>query len=318
MEHRTQPKRLALTWTRFPVLISVLLLLLSISAHAQDLEAKGELRIYHRATQIGTVASREFKDDKGRVVKVIYYTHADLDMSSFNEEGLREQSTSTFVYDEYGCPINSKSYDQKAKLTRIEEVRCVEGTPTRSLSIVRNSLGIKEWEARHTANGGTQTTLHFDSNGEKVIAVTGELPSDTDLIHGWGNAVHGFALGIAANREKGRQQDLVVQVSLKNTSNDAGLVMVSPVLVELKDSNGQVVEQKAAYRTNPSQIQSNDCPSYMKVGAPGRGRAQSHYGYGLRDHYERLSPGKYSMTVTYCVSGMSERLVSNTIEIEVE
>lgn len=295
-----------------------LLLLLSISAHAQDPESKGELRIYHRATQIGTVASREFKDDKGRVVKVIYYTHADLNSSNFREESLRVQSSSTFDYDEYGCPIKSQSYDHKAKLTRIEELRCVEGTATRRLAIIRNGQGIKQGEARYTATGSAQTVLHFDSNGEKVIAITGELPRDTDLIHGWGNVLHGFALGIAANREKGRQQDLNVHVSLKNVGNDAGQIMVSPVLVELKNSNGQAIELKPPYRINPYQTQFNHCPSYMQMGAPRLGWAQPQYNYNLGEQYERLSPGKYSITVTYCVQGQSERLVSNTIEIEVE
>ena len=193
----------------------------------------------------------------------------------------------------------------------------LEGTATRRLAIIRNSQGIKQSEVRHTANGSTKR-LHFDSNGEQVIAITGELPSDTDLIHGWGNVLHGFAVGIAANREKGRQQDLAVHVSLKNVDNDAGQVMVSPVLVELKNSNGQVVQQKAAIELNQNQMHLNECPSYLQLGAPGRGRAQPQYNYGLGEHYERLSPGKYSMTVTYCVTGQSERLVSNTIEIEVE
>src|SRR5215203_5300163 len=77
-----------------------ILFLLPVSACAQELESKGELRIYERATQIGTVASRQFKDDKGRIVKVIYYTHADDSMYRFREELLREQSIHTFEYDE--------------------------------------------------------------------------------------------------------------------------------------------------------------------------------------------------------------------------
>ena len=313
LEHQ---KRRALACKRCLVLISCTFLF-ALSTHAQNPDGKGELRIYHRATQIGTVANREFKDDKGRVVKVIYYTHADLSMSNFREELLREQSSQTFVYDEYGCRVNSKSYDQTRKLIRTEEVRCAEGTATRSLTIIRNSKGIKWGEARHTATGGTQTVLHFDSNGEKIVSITGELPSDVDLIHGWGDVAQGFALGIAPNREKGRQQDLEIHVSLKNVSNDAGQVMVSPILVELRNSNGKVVELKPAHRLNP-RTELNVCPSYLQMGAPGRGRAQSQYGYHFGEHYERLPPGKYSMTVTYCVSGTSERLVSNTIEIEVE
>ena len=136
-----------------------ILLLLSIPVSAQ--EPEGKLRIYERATQIGTVASREFKDDKGRLVKVIYYSHADTTTNDF-----REQSTRTFDYDEYGCPIKSGSYDRTSKLTRTDEVRCVEGTATPSLTIVRNALGIKHGEIRHTATGGTQTALQFDNTGE--------------------------------------------------------------------------------------------------------------------------------------------------------
>lgn len=295
-----------------------LLLLLSISARAQDVESKGELRIYPRATQIGVVANREFKDDKGRVVKVIYYTGPDLDTSNLREEQLRVHSTRTFDYDAYGCQVNSKSYDRKAKVERIDELRCVERTAVRSLLIVRNAQGIKQREDRHTAGGGAKTALYFDSNGEKVIAINGELPSDTDLVHGWGNVLHGFALGIAANREKGSQQDLTVHISVKNVSHDGRQVSTSPVLIELKNSNGQVVEPKANHRINLSQTQFNHCPSYLQIGAPRRGHAQPHYNFSLGDQYERLSPGKYSITVTYCVTGVPERLVSNTIEIEVE
>ena len=296
-----------------------ILLLLSISARAQDPGPKSELRIYERATQIGTAANREFRDDKGRVVKVIYYTHAGNSMSNFREELLREQSSRTFEYDEAGCRIKSKSFDRTRKLTGSEEVRCLDGTATRSLTIVRNSLGIKQGEARHTSSGGTQTALEFDSNGEKVIAITGELPSDTDLKHGWGNVLHGFALGIAPNREKGRQQELYVHVSIKNVdNNDTGLVMAAPVLIELKDSNGQLVEPKAAFRLNRKQSQSNECPTYMQMAAPRPGRAQAQYTLDVGEQYERLAPGKYSMTIAYCVSGVSEPLVSNRIQIEVE
>src|SRR6185369_12860396 len=88
------------------------LLLVSISAHAQEREPKGELRIYPRATQIGTVANREFKDDKGRIVKVIYYDYAGGSPGKFREELLREQSSSTYEYDEYDCAIKSKSYNR--------------------------------------------------------------------------------------------------------------------------------------------------------------------------------------------------------------
>lgn len=293
----------------------VFLLLLSISARAQEREPKGELHIYPRATQIGTVANREFKDHKGRIVKVIYYTYGDGSMSNFREELLRVQSSRTSEYDEHDCPIKNKSYDRSFNLISVEEVRCSEGTSIPVLTIVRNSADIKQRESRHTETGSTQTVLQFDSTGEKVIGISGEVPADVDLVHGWGNVSHGFALGIAANRESGRQQDLEIYVTVKNVDNDSWTTMVSPVLIELKHSNGQAVQQRASYTGKPDE--SGACPTYMQIGAPRAGRALIHYSLNLGERYDPLPPGKYSMTITYCVSEGSERLVSNTIQIEV-
>jgi hypothetical protein len=59
----------------------IIVLLVASSARAQ--EPKGALRHYDRATQIGTVAEREFSDDKGRIVKVIYYTQSDKSIGPF-------------------------------------------------------------------------------------------------------------------------------------------------------------------------------------------------------------------------------------------
>jgi len=292
-----------------------IVLLLSISAHTQELEPKGELRIYPRATQIGTVANREFKDDKGRIVKVIYYDYAGGFSAKFREELLREQSSSTYEYDEYDCAIKSKSYNRLRNLISVEEVRCVEGTSIPLLTTVRNSSDVKQRESRHTETGSTQTVLQFDSTGEKVIGINGELPGDTDLVLGWGNAVNGFALGIAADHESGSQQDFRVYVTVKNVDNDSWTVMVSPVLVELKQSNGQVIQEKATYTSNPNEA--GACPTFLKTGAPRAGRAIIQYGFNLDERFDPLPPDKYSMTITYCMSERSERLVSNTIQIEV-
>jgi hypothetical protein len=143
------------------------------------------------------VANREFKDHKGRVVKVIYYGYDDYSTNNFREELLRERSSRTSEYDEYGCPIKSKSYDHLLNLTAVEEVRCAEGTSIPLLSTSRNSSDIKHRETRHTETGGAKTILEFDSTGEKVIGITGEFPDDTDLVHGWGNVLNGLAVGIA-------------------------------------------------------------------------------------------------------------------------
>jgi hypothetical protein len=293
-------------------------LLLSISVRAQDRESKGELHIYPRATQIGIVANREFKDQKGRVVKVIYYGYDDYSTNNFREELLRERSSLTSEYDEYGCQIKSKSYDHLLNLIAVEEVRCAEGTSTPLLSTRRNSSEIKQRETRHTETGGAKTILEFDSTGEKVIGITGEFPEDADLVHGWGNVLNGLAVGIAPNRESGPQQDLSVNVTIKNVDNDSSDLMLSPVLFELKHSNGQVIQEKMFRLSNSNKIESGACPNYMRMGAPRAGRASILYSLNLGEMYDPLPAGKYSITITYCVSQDLERLVSNTIQIEVK
>ena len=292
-----------------------LLALTSISVQAQGVEPKGELRIYPRATQIGTVANREFKDHKGRVIKVIYYTYTGIPETNFSEERLREQSSRTYEYDEYSCPVKSESYDQQRNLIFAEEVRCVERTATPSLTTVRNPQGIKQRETRHTDTGSAQTVLQFDSSGEKVIGIIGELPRDTDLLHGWGNVVHGLALGIASIRERGPQQDLEVYVTVKNIDNGPGIAMISPIEIELKDAGGQVIQESSPQFNQPQQ--SGECPTYLKMGVPRQGLGLILYSLNLRERFNPLPPGKYSLTLTYCVSEKPERLVSNTIQIEV-
>lgn len=298
---------------------SIILVLLFVAGRAQVAEPIGELRLYERATQIGTVASREFKDNKGRVVKVIYYTGGGSFEGPYREDLLREQSIHNYTYDDHDCRIKSESYSPGMKLSRTEEVHCLDGTATRSLTTVRDARGIKQAEIRHTANGGTQTELYFDSDGDKVVAINGEVPADVNLTHGWGELLNGFVCGIAANRERGRQEDLNVIVTIRNISHDMkGVVMISPVLVELKDNTGRVIERKPAYGIPKDDARSEGCPTYLSQGAPSAGRSQLQPGFTLGEQYDRLAPGKYSLTITYCVSAVSGLLVSNTILLEVE
>ncbi len=290
------------------------LLLVSICTHAQ--ESKGELRIYPRATQVGTVASRQFKDHKGRIVKIIYYTYAADSMSNFREDLLREHSSRTYEYDEYGCPIKSESYDQVHNLTATEEGRCVAGTATVRQTTLRNTPGVKQRETRYNDAGGVETVLEFDSNGEKVVGMNGAIPADIDLVHGWGNVVQGFALGIAANRESGPQQDLRVWVTIKNVDNDSSLT-AAPILLDLKDANGLVIQENSINRITNAATQSNECPEKQKIGTPGTGRALIQFSIGLGERYSALPPGRYSLTITFCITDVPEKLVSNTIQLEV-
>lgn len=303
----------------------ILLLLLSGAVRAQVAELKGELRLYEWATQIGTVAIRELKDDKGRVVKAIYYTGGGdsegrpYGNGPYREDLLREQSIQTNTYDDHDCRVKTKIYEPGMTLSRTAEVRCFTGTATPELTINRDMRGIRQSEVRHNAHGGTQTQLYFDDDGRKVVAINGETPTDVDIVHGWGEPLTGFACSIAANREKGRQEQVNVSVTIKNINHDAdGVAMMAPVLMELKDSAGQVIQRKTRYAEPANEGQANGCPTCMNQGAPFAGRAQPQIGFALGEEYDPLAPGRYSMTVTYCVSGVPGRLTSNTILLEVE
>lgn len=280
-------------------------------------EQKGELRLYLRATQIGTTASREFKDDKRRVVRAIYYTGGGGTEGPYVEELLREQSIHVYTYDEYDCRIRSESYAPGMKLTQTAEVRCLAGTAIPQFTIARDARSVKQVETRHTAAGGTRTVLYFDGDGEKVIAIKGDTPTDVDLTHGWGEDVSGFACGIAANREKGLQEDLHVSVTIKNISyRSEGRLMVSPVKLELLDSAGRLVEPKAEYKNHQNEARSEKC--HGGWGVPFAGKSQWLPGYALGEQYDQLAPGKYSVTVTQCLSAKRGLLISNTIHLEVE
>ena len=297
----------------------LILLLFSFELRGQVSEPKGELTLYARATQIGTVANRIFRDDRGREVKVIYYTGGGSLAGPYREELLQVQSIHVHTYDEYNCHIRSENYEPGMRLRSTERVRCLERTATPHLSTVYDARGIKVSERRHTESGGTQTVVYFDATGDQVVAISGELPADTDLASGWGEEFNGFACGIAANRSRGRQEELEVNVSIRNLGyHRDGVVMIAPVRVELRDRNGRVIERKAAYREDESKAQAGECPTHLSHNAPSVGRSQVRAGFRLQEQFDRLNPGNYTVTITCCVSGVPGRIVSNTILLEVE
>ncbi|HSE24853.1 MAG TPA: hypothetical protein VLB68_24540 [Pyrinomonadaceae bacterium] len=296
-----------------------LIIVLIFASKARAQEPKSELHLYERATQIGTVANREFKDEKGRVVKAIYYTQSGIPTGPIKAELLREQSIRTYSYNVHDCKIIEQHYEPGPKLSRTYNTECLDGTAIPRLTTIVRADGTREGEVRHSKTGSRQTILYFDKSGQKVVAISGQLAADIDLVHGWGQELDGFAAGIAPNQEKGRPQDLSVLVNIKNVSHSAeGMITMSPVLVELKDANGRIVGWKFASEAFVGNDQADHCPAFMKEGAPLLGRSQQRAEYGLNEQFGRLAPGRYSMTVSFCVSGQQERLVSNTIFLEVE
>lgn len=298
------------------VLTIALLSSLPVAALAQQEEARGELQIYERATQIGTTASRVFRDAKGRIVKTIYYTGGGLQSPS-NEESLREQSVRVTTYDEYDCPSKTETYEPGMKLAHTLETICREGTATPRNSIIRDARGVKLSETRHNDGGGTHVSLYFDDEGERVTSIWGKTPDDVDLADGWGKEAAGFASGIAASSERARQTELRVWVTIKNTGHrrEGELMMVSLVAFELTDAAGLLVAPKAG--TVETFDEGAGCPMGEARGAPRAGASELLRSYKLDELYEHLPPGAYSLTVKHCLSPKRRLIVSNTIHFEV-
>lgn len=289
-------------------------------ARAQD-EDKGELRLYHRATQIGTTANRTFKDARGRVVKVIYYTGGGGFEGPYSEELLREQSIETYDYDEQNCRTKSARYAPGMKLLYTTEVICGIGTDTPALSKTIDAGGVTTSITIHKEDGGSGTSLFLGDDGDRLVAIDGKKPKSIDLVDGWGEAVSGFQVGIAAGREKGRQGVMRVWVTIRNVAHDAeGVVMVAPLEIELRDAEGRLVKTKPEWATEQPGPLPGQCPALGRTGqgAPFVGESDHLRAYELGEYFNALSPGKYSFKVKHCLSTTHLPLVSNTIHIEIQ
>jgi hypothetical protein len=305
------------TKTAFLILTA---LLAGGGARAQETGDKGgDLRIYHRATQIGTTAMRTFRDAKGRVVKTIYYTGGGggLVEGPYQEELLREQSIETVAYDEHDCRASGANYAPGMRLLRTWEVRCRKGTNVPEHSAARDPSGRLVSETWHNKDGGTASSRFFGADGERVIAVDGKTRADVDLTDGWGETVGGFALGIAANRTGGRQEEMSVWVTVKNLTHAEGVVDFAPLAFELRDAAGRLVEPHPDWAPRQSGPAPGQCPALGGQGAPFVGQTDYVATDSLRDIFRPLAPGKYTLTYKYCLSTTHLPLVSNTIVFEV-
>src|SRR5436190_7355382 len=297
------------------IAMTVLFLLLDTRSYAQEDVRTSQLNIYDRPTQAGTVADRVFKDSKGRVVKNIIYTGGGP--APYREELLQVYLITIAKYGPNDCIVRAATYWPGMILKSMIEGTCWPGTQIPRLTVFRDAHGVRTQETRHKTQDGKSTVLLFDSTGEKVIAVKSLTPDDVDLVHGWGKEVGGFACGIAANRERGHQEDIELFVTIKNIGfRQDRRVIVSPVAVELKDSAGRLIGPKAEFATKEAKIAPNTCPPFGE--GPAVGESSLLTSYRLGDRYDQLAPGKYEMTVRVCSPVITGLLVSNTLLLEIE
>ena len=283
---------------------------------AQSADAGGKLTIYGMMTQVGIVAKREFLDGQRRVYKTIYYAapqHTGSPTGPYFEKDLQARSVVVNFYDEFSCVVREERSEPPGRLASTIERKCVFGTAIPEQTIYRNHRGIRE---RQTTKTGT---LHFSSDGKKVVAMNASLPQKTDLVNGWGRKEGGMAIGIAVNQPKGRQQELTIYQTTKNIDRSSDkTIWISPLEYELTHSSGRVIPYRGTLNNRGQKIPNvENCPGMYAISAPRPGTAQSGGPIALLDHYDPLPIGEYRFKMKLCVSGASQPLVSNMITFEV-
>ena len=298
-------------------------LVLAGTAHVAAQEQAEDFTIYPQESQIGTVARRVFMDTEGRITKTIYYgLRQDFRgaRGPHSEEMLAVQSIVLHKYDEESREARTEHYDGHMILQRIKLTR-YNSDGEKASHVWLRSDGSREYEIRYS-NPRSALHLYFDDSGTKLVAVSGVLPQDVDLAHGWGEEVAGLSCGIAPSSPRGPLQEIRIYVSVRNQSEHPAEVLTAlpyqTVQMVLRDGQGALLPQDEGYigKRNSALVRLNRGPS-DNLQTLATGQARHYRSYELREWYSGLAPGSYSLTVRRRASGEELSLVSNTISIEI-
>lgn len=285
----------------------------------QDTHLEAELIRYGYATEVGTIAKRLFCDRKGYVYKEIYYTAKDpVAISPDSEDNLKVQVIVLNTYNEQGYKIKAERFDANMKLQYLwtsEYHKNIE-----SLLIHYTPEGIKDFEQRYV-NNRSICTLSFDEKGEKVVGIRGAIPQDIDLAFDWGEPKNGLACGISivyAQSLFNKSFGYNLTINIKNTDSTMFMVWGLPdAKIEIRDSSGRKVKEKAEYRHNKQDplYKPRHCCGWPIL--PGESMYMNT-AYELNTRYESFAPGRYSIHIKQPIKGKGRSLVSNTVFFEVE
>lgn len=282
---------------------------MSASADAPD---AGDLKIYDFVTQIGTVASRTFRDSAGRVSRIIYYTSHKLTankLDALQQADLRPQSMELYYYNDNGQRRKLEKFDGNQKLTYIVWFEYgPDGTLVRQWQT--SPEGIKSSETRF-ASGRKATEVEFDATGKHVVTMRGVVQPDIDLPHGWGDAVNGAACGIALTRERGRLDEIQVRLNLRTVPVSPpfqmGVVNAVPdARMLLRDAAGNDIPEAGGSRHS------------RQWHLPGTEVGHLVPGYPLAERFPGLPKGRYTLRVQLTVPDLGMTLLSNEVAFVVE
>jgi hypothetical protein len=306
--------------SRKNVLLKSLILCISFSdaSRRQIAQPAGELRIYAFPTQIGVIANRTFRDDKGRISKEIFYTLKNFAEPPYTEAMLDVQSVVIYTYDDRGLKIKSEHYDRSMNLLYRWETKYDDNKGKREIKYT--SEGIRTYEIRYVERSSV-SHLYYDDSGKNLVGIRGLLPQDIDLPFGWGEPVNGLSCGIAHTKVKSATDDSPVDAIYVNVKNiglkDVVIEKIEAAEIELRDRSGALVKETAEYLSNKQDGLQKYRQSYGQLVKPGES-GYIYPAYELRVRYGNLAPGQYSIRVRQPIGVMGISLLSSAIHFEVK
>ncbi len=271
-----------------------------------------ELKLYGMVTQIGTVASRTIRDRSGKIVREVhYYGPWGNPSQPTAEKDLRVQSIKVYFYDTAGRVDHIEHWNAGERRPRVEHnVYDASGELVRGWFVERD--GIKRYETRYR-NQRTLVELYFDNTGSYLTSLRGHLVSDIDLPHGWGPTSGGMACGITLSTERGRFEQIELNVNIKNVAAKSVSIdnLVEPTF-ELHDVSGKFFAMRVSARGSKDgrpqlygQLLDTDEAGYL------------YPAYRLADYFDPLPPGSYTLRIRQPVPERDAILVSNEISFVV-
>jgi hypothetical protein len=302
-----------------PYTVLLCILLPALSA-GQAPELRRELQIYPYYTQIGTVARSTFHDRQGRLQKEVFYTLKDglIVLPPYTEDMLKVQSIRLYQYNEQGQQIRQEHYNAKMKLQDVWQIIYGDGNHRKMIKYTPE--GIRQYEIRFAGNTST-SHLYYDEEGKRLWGIRGEIPTDIDLDSGWGEPKDGLACGIVLAQAKSQTDGTLgyhIYTNIKNvTSQSIFPEGFSDAKIEIRDSSGHLIKEKAEYRKNRYDPLQKHRAAYGLVLLPGYAEVV-YPAYELNTRYANLPPGHYSIRLKQSIKKPKGRLISNPVLLEVK
>jgi hypothetical protein len=275
--------------------------------------APSKLICYDAPTQIGVAARRDFQNERGLVVKSIFYTSMESAGAHIPcaEGTLRVHSVRTFEHDPAGRVV-VETHAKGESVSPFEHWRLdYVGNAEQPVRRTLYTTGGKRTYEIRDAGDGESVHIHFDRR-ERVVGIMGSVPTDLSLGFEWGPEIDGWRCAVAV-RDDGEGPLPQINVHLLNESGRETSARFARYLeTELRDDQGAIVPLTAGFLSEQSRDTGDSWEGRLL--GPGEAAYRSHR---LADRYGSLPPGRYSLLVRHPHPTARALLVSSSVSFEV-